>query len=317
MAKKGLVAKYSFSDILTQNSQMKELIKKAERISKMDGTVLIYGESGTGKELFAQSVHNASDRKTGPFIAVNCAALTESLLESELFGYVGGAFTGSNKEGKPGLFELAHGGTIFLDEINSMSLALQAKILRVIEQKEVMRIGSDYVIPLDVRIVSAANKKLINKVKSKEFRHDLYFRLNTFELDVPAISERREDIILLFRYYLSKYSNKPDKDIELSEDFQRNLHEHEWWGNIREIKSAALRYYAFSGDNSNGEILSNNDKDDYLDLVDDDFKIDLKELNKTVEGLVIESLLNKNLKKTEIADILGISRQALFKKLNK
>ncbi|NTV91673.1 MAG: sigma 54-interacting transcriptional regulator, partial [Clostridiales bacterium] len=156
--KKGLTAKYRFSDIIAFDPAMKETIVKAARTGETGSTVLIYGESGTGKEMIAQSIHNVGGRKDEPFVAINCAALSESLLESELFGYVEGAFTGARKGGKPGLFELAHGGTIFLDEINSISLNLQAKLLRVLEEKEVMRIGSDYVIPLDVRVLAAANE---------------------------------------------------------------------------------------------------------------------------------------------------------------
>ena len=149
--------------------------------------MLIYGDNGTGKELFAQSIHNASRRREGPFVAVNCAALSESLLESELFGYVAGAFTGARSEGKAGLFELAHQGTIFLDEINSMPMGLQAKILRVIEQQEVMRVGSDYVIPLDVRIIAASNGNLTRSIRENQFRKDLFFRLNTFQLNIPQV----------------------------------------------------------------------------------------------------------------------------------
>jgi propionate catabolism operon transcriptional regulator len=158
--KKGLVARYDFSDIVYSDDSMAEVIKKAKKIGRSDSSAVIYGESGTGKEILAQSLHRISDRGQAPFVAINCAALSESLLESELFGYEEGAFTGARKGGKPGMFELAHGGTIFLDEINSISSGLQGKLLRVVEEKEVMRLGSDYLIPLDVRIISAANEDL-------------------------------------------------------------------------------------------------------------------------------------------------------------
>lgn len=314
LAKKGLTADYRFQDILTVEPAMKRLIARAESIAGYDGSVLIYGENGTGKELFAQSIHNESRRKDGPFVAVNCAALAESLLESELFGYVGGAFTGARKEGKAGLFELAHEGTIFLDEINSMPLNLQAKILRVIEQQEVMRVGSDYVIPLNVRIIAASNQPLPDIICSGGFRKDLYFRLNTFEIHIPAMNERKKDILLLFRHYLAQLEGVTPDQVALSEDFEKELAEHDWWGNVREIRSTALRYHAFAGDNSGGDILKNESREG--NLVDDNFKIDLPELNRTVESLVIHSLLEKGMTKTEIADALGISRQALYKKLN-
>lgn len=315
LAQKGLVAQYHFADIKTGDKGIKGLIRRAETIAGFEGSVLIHGDNGTGKELFAQSIHNASQRREGPFVAVNCAALNESLLESELFGYVSGAFTGARSEGKAGLFELAHRGTIFLDEINSMPQSLQGKILRVIEQQEVMRVGSDYVIPLDVRIIAASNGNLEKKIRDDKFRKDLYFRLNTFQLSIPPISERKGDIVPLFKHYLAKLKLVKAESIELSDEFERQLLEHEWLGNVREIKSAALRFHAFGGDNSSGEILGSGQNES--GLVDEDLKIDLAELSRTVESLVVESLLAKNLSKNEIAKALGISRQALYKKLNK
>ena len=196
LSKRGLTAKYHFDDILTREDSMRRLIQWAQDCAQSDNTVMIYGESGTGKELFAQSIHNASARRDCPFVAVNCAALTESLLESELFGYEAGAFTGARKDGRAGLFELAHRGTLFLDEINSMSLSTQAKILRVIEQKEVMRLGSDYIIPLDVRIITAANENLVQMVQRNAFRRDLFFRLNVLEVRIPPLNQRPRDILL-------------------------------------------------------------------------------------------------------------------------
>lgn len=315
LSKKGLVAEYQFEDILTCDSNMQKLIDKGRTVARYEGSVLIYGENGTGKELFAQSIHNASRRKNGPFVAVNCAALTESLLESELFGYVGGAFTGARKEGKAGLFELAHQGTIFLDEINSMSFSLQSKLLRVIEQQEVMRVGSDYIIPLDVRIIAASNADLKEHIEQGSFRKDLYFRLNTFQLDIPPMNRRKDDILLLFKHYLAELEHMEPEKINIAPDFEQQLMEYPWHGNVREIRSAALRYHAFSGDNSTGNIISL--EKSRTALVNEELKIDLRQLNKAVEQLVIDSLLEKDLSKSEIADVLGISRQALYKKMNK
>lgn len=322
LANKGLVAMHTFDDILTDDPGMKHEIELAEKIAGYEGSVLIYGESGTGKELFAQSIHNASDRKNGPFVAVNCGALTDSLLESELFGYAGGAFTGARKEGKAGLFELAHKGTIFLDEINSTSVNMQTKILRVIEERQVMRVGSDYVIPLDIRVISASNADLPEEVAAGKFRKDLFFRLNTFEIKIPPVRERRNDIPLLFTYYLKKSGAD---DASVPDEFMKQLCGYDWLGNVREIRSVAYRYYAFDGDNRNGEILEVGKKSvDRLrgreaaepenPYVDDEEMIPLSKLSHAVEQLVIESLEGKGVTKAEIARKLNISRQALYKK---
>lgn len=340
LSKKGLTAEHRFEDILTGEPVMQRAIDKARTIAGYEGSVLIYGESGTGKELFAQSIHNASSRSDGPFVAVNCSALTESLLESELFGYVGGSFTGARKEGKAGLFELAHSGTIFLDEINSTPLSLQTKILRVIESQQVMRVGSDYVIPLDVRILSASNGNLEKDIEEGSFRRDLYYRLNTFEITVPPVRDRNSDILLLFRYYAAKFADNPTTpdEVDLSPEFEKQLMEHVWLGNVREIRSTALRYNAFGGDNSNGDILKTTassealkmepaetvkkkEPDESTDVPVTDVlagdTISLSELSDTVEHLVIKAMENKGLSRTDIAKALGISRQALYKKMNK
>lgn len=201
-------------------------IQWAQDCARSDNTVMIYGESGTGKELFAQSIHNASARRDCPFVAVNCAALTESLLESELFGYEAGAFTGARKEGRAGLFELAHRGTLFLDEVNSMSLSTQAKILRVIEQKEVMRLGSDYIIPLDVRIITAANENLVQMVRRDAFRRDLFFRLNVLEVRIPPLNQRPRDILYLFRYFIAQLQGVPLGEVKLAPPLEQALLAH-------------------------------------------------------------------------------------------
>ena len=295
---------------------MRRLIRWAQDCAQSDNTVMIYGESGTGKELFAQSIHNASARRDCPFVAVNCAALTESLLESELFGYEAGAFTGARKDGRPGLFELAHRGTLFLDEINSMSLSTQAKILRVIEQKEVMRLGSDYVIPLDVRIITAANENLVEMVHRNTFRRDLFFRLNVLEVRIPPLDQRPRDILHLFRHYLARFRGLPEDAVTLSPPLEQALLAHRWWGNVRELRNVAQRY-AVRGDGTDTlEVLFPEGSGTAEDpVVGDDLRVDLKALNRTVEGLVIQSLLDRGLTKAQTAKALGISRTALFKKL--
>jgi len=306
--KKGHVAKYTFDDIVAYGPLMKDVVIKAKRIGESDNTVIIYGESGTGKEMLAQSIHNISKRKNEPFVAINCAAISESLLESELFGYEEGSFTGARKGGKPGLFELAHGGTIFLDEINSISLNLQSKLLRVLEERETMRIGSDYVIPLDIRVIAATNEELKRMVEEGRFRRDLFYRLNILELHIPPLRERKKDIMPLFKYYLEDLC--ADLDLyEISKDVEVKLLNYQWPGNARELKNIVQRYMIFKEiDLDEREIINNND------IEDSDRTIDLKEINKFVEEKVIDMLSSQGMTKTEIAKMLGISRTALWKK---
>ena len=309
--KKGLVAKYTFNHIIAYDSLMKATVSKAVNAGLTDSTVMIYGESGTGKEMIAQSIHNGGKRKREPFVAINCAAISESLLESELFGYEEGAFTGARKGGKPGLFELAHEGTIFLDEINSISLNLQAKLLRVLEEKEVMRIGSDYVIPLDVRIIAAANENLKNKVKERSFRNDLFYRLNILEVHIPPLRKRKKDIIPLFEHYLNVLS-KDREVVELSEEAKIRLENYTWPGNVRELRNVAERYIVF-------EELELEEEENIIEdeVYESDMSIDLKEINRYVEDKVIDMLVKGGMSKTEIAKQLGISRTSLWSKMKK
>ena len=199
----GFTAKYDFTHILYQSQAMGSLIRTAEKYSYADSNILIHGETGTGKELFAQSIHNLSPRRKNPFVAINCAALPEDLLESELFGYVEGAFTGAAKGGKMGFFEIAHKGTIFLDEIGDISPKLQSRLLRVLQEREIIRLGNDTVIPIDVRVICATNKSLKREVEQGNFRRDLLYRLDVLELDIPPLRERKQDIPLLIRRGMS------------------------------------------------------------------------------------------------------------------
>lgn len=198
-----------------------------------DGTVLITGETGTGKELFAQSIHNYSSRSKAPFVAINCAALSPSVLESELFDYVKGAFTGALSEGKAGIFETAHRGTIFLDEIGELPIDIQAKLLRVIQEKEIVRIGDTRVIPIDVRIIAATNRDLEEEVRLKHFRSDLFFRLNVLTLRLPTLDGRREDIPFLSRFFLAQKKTPH----EFTEDALAYLQGFPWPGNIRQLRN--------------------------------------------------------------------------------
>lgn len=231
---KGLIARYDFNSIKTNSSSIKECIKLSNKVAKSDLTVLITGESGTGKELFAQSIHNASLRKNWPFVAINCAAVPESLLESELFGYESGAFTGARKEGKVGLFEQANMGTIFLDEIGDMPLTLQARLLRVLQERQVMRIGSDRLINVDIRVIAATNKNLLQMVEEGQFREDLFYRINVLPINIPPVRERKEDIISLIKYFMGR-----KKTIRLSGEVIEIFMNYSWPGNIREIQNVA------------------------------------------------------------------------------
>ncbi|NMM62836.1 sigma 54-interacting transcriptional regulator [Clostridium sp. P21] len=230
---KGLVAKYNFDYIKTCSTSMKECINLARKIASSDLTALIIGESGTGKELLAQSIHNASPRAKQPFVAINCAALPENLLESELFGYEGGAFTGALKEGKIGLFEQANNGTIFLDEIGDMPLSLQARILRVLQERQVMRIGSQSVIDINVRVISATNRKLMEMVQQGKFREDLFYRLNVLPINIPPLRERKDDIISIMEGFITK------KKLEISDEVKNVLLNYRWPGNVRELQNVS------------------------------------------------------------------------------
>lgn len=230
---KGHVAKYSFDDIIGDSEAIKKCKDIAKRMSGSNSSILITGESGTGKELFAQAIHNSSKRKDYQFVAVNCGALPESLLESELFGYEEGAFTGARKGGKPGLFELAHQGTLFLDEIGEMPLNLQMRLLRVLQEREVMRIGGDRLINVDIRIIAATNRNLKEMVKAGKFREDLYYRLNVLPLKTPPLRSRIQDILPLIHQMKREFNS----DFQLAQGAKEALLGHNWRGNVRELSN--------------------------------------------------------------------------------
>ena len=242
--KKGLTANYTFYDYIGENKEVKEQIAKAKIYAKTNSTVLIIGESGTGKEILAQSIHNASDRNNNPFVAVNCSAIPENLLESELFGYEEGAFSGAKKGGKVGLFELAHTGTILLDEIGNMPLNLQARLLRVLQEKEIWRLGSDRSIKVDVRVIASTNDNLFEMVKRGDFRRDLYFRLNVLKLEPMPLRERKDDIELIFNYYINKYSKT---HISIDEELMHKIKDYVWPGNVRELQNFVERVCLLNG----------------------------------------------------------------------
>lgn len=230
---KGHNARYCFENILGESPQIHKAVATARKMAHSDSSILITGESGTGKELFAHAIHQVSPRAKQPFIAVNCGALPDTLLESELFGYEEGAFTGAKKGGKQGLFEFAHLGTLFLDEIDGMSPALQVRLLRVLQEKEVMRVGGRQLLRVNVRIISASNKELESLVESGTFRRDLYFRLNTLPVHLPPLRERRQDIMVLF----DQFKNEMGARFSLSPQTKQALLSHRWPGNIRELRN--------------------------------------------------------------------------------
>ncbi len=237
-----LVAKTRFEDMVYQDEHMAEVVEQAKKYARSSATIMICGATGTGKEVLASSIHNASTRRDGPFVAINCATFTETLIESELFGYEKGAFTGALPGGKKGLFELAHRGTIFLDEVADLPMSVQAKFLRVLQEREIRRIGGDRIIPIDVRIIVATNKSLCQMVESGSFREDLYYRLSVLELVIPSLRDRPKDIIPLFKAFLRENSDKEQRLLYWENDSVfADLLLYDWPGNIRELRNFAER----------------------------------------------------------------------------
>lgn len=308
LSEKGLTAKYSFQDILGQSEAIRENIRMAERYSKVNSNVLIIGETGTGKELFAHSIHQASRRSHQPFVALNCAALPENLLESELFGYEAGAFSGASKGGKIGLFELAHKGTIFLDEIGEIPIALQAKLLRVLQEKEIRRIGSTRVQPVDVRVISATNINIEEKIKEGQFRSDLYYRLNLLDISIPPLRERKEDIQELVDHYLTRFACEMGKSIPtVTEDAARILKEHSWPGNVRELRNICERLTVLNDTSVISEGLLRQ-----LKIFRKEEGLSVQQAADGGEDSVYERLKPRK-KKKELAEELGVSRTTLWR----
>ena len=324
---KGMVARYTFKEIVGDSQEIKDTIEKAKRYAQASTTVLIEGETGSGKELFAQSIHNSSARKEGPFVAINCAALPESLLESELFGYVEGAFTGAKKGGKPGLFELAHKGTIFLDEIGEMPLSLQSRLLRVLQEREVLRIGGDYILNVDIRVIAATNLNLYKMVKEHKFREDLYYRINVLNLKIPPLSQRKDDIPLLVKHLMGLMNKKHMTRIkEITDSGMNLLKSYQWPGNIRELENFVEKLVILA----NGPVIDKEfteqllmghiaHKDTSLFVEQpkdkDAVVIEIGDLRE-MELQIIRSVSNMvKGDKNKIAEKLGISRTTLWKKL--
>lgn len=326
MSEKGLAARYTFQDIIHKSEALKRTIETAGRYAGVMSNILLVGETGTGKELFAQSIHNASARASSGFVAVNCAALPESLLESELFGYVEGAFTGSKKGGKMGLFELAHRGTLFLDEISEVPPAVQGKLLRVLQEREVRRVGGNTVISVDVRIIAATNKNLRKLVAEGKFREDLLYRLDVLRLYIPPLRKRREDIPMLFHYYLQYYSNRFGCPMPLlSGEAEQILVNYPFTGNIRELRNFAERLsvvhsgFMISGEDFT-EILGQEDIDPADNREQDGetenpYRADGagKQEKEYIQHMLSRHSYNRN----ETAKAMGIDRSTLWRKMKK
>jgi DNA-binding NtrC family response regulator len=308
--------KYNYRDIITKNSRMQEILQLTQEIASLRSTVLIRGESGTGKELVARAIHFSGDRASKPFITVSCAALAETLLESELFGYEKGAFTGAQSQAK-GKFELAGGGTIFLDEIGDISPKLQADLLRVLQERSFYRLGGAEEVKVDVRVIAATNKDIAEAVREGRFRDDLYYRLNVIEIRIPPLRDRRDDIPLLARHLVERLAHELGKPIgEISESALKLLLDYEWPGNVRELENAIERAIV----TCRGQVLN---EDDFAFLSQalsarSNWAVPANMTLQDLEKQAITATLGRthgNIK--EAATVLGIDRSTLYEKLKR
>ncbi|NLY09969.1 MAG: sigma 54-interacting transcriptional regulator [Tissierellia bacterium] len=312
---KGFFAKYRFSNILGKSKSIRFAINNGKKFAKTDSTIMIIGETGVGKELFAQSIHNYSLRANGPFVAVNCSSLPESILESELFGYEEGAFTGARKQGKPGLFELAHGGTIFLDEISEMPTQLQARFLRVIEEKQVMRLGSDQIIPVDVRVISATNRSIKHLVSSGDFRQDLFYRLNVLTIVIPSLKERLEDIDVFVEHFSKEFFK--DDNTSLSSDALEVIRSYNWPGNIRQLENFMEKISIIRKD----QLITGEDIEEMLNIfepccIEDDY-METQDKPPIEREEIVERLKEFEGSRVKTAEALGIHRSTLWRLMKK
>lgn len=308
----------SFQSYISQNKDLQKTLSLAAKVANTNCTILIQGESGVGKEVMAKCIHNASSRKERPMIKVNCASIPENLLESELFGYEEGAFTGARKGGKLGKFELANKGTILLDEIGDMSLTMQSKLLRVLQEKELERVGGTKTIKLDVRVIAATNRNLEEMVEKNEFRSDLYYRLHVVPIHIPALRYRREDIMPLVRYFIER--NGGDESTDLTPGAARMLEEYGWPGNVRELQNV-IEYAMIV---KTGDILEIKDFPQYLrgdgaeDGPAEDGPCRLKDAVERLEKSMMQRALKRNNGNKSMAiNELGLSRRSFYEKLEK
>ncbi|WP_251860583.1 sigma 54-interacting transcriptional regulator [Clostridium sp. Marseille-Q2269] len=313
----GMIATYTFDDIVGKSEKFITTIRQAKKISNSPSTVLIQGESGTGKELIAHSIHNNSNRKNNSFVAINCGAIPKSLIESELFGYEEGAFTGAKRGGHVGKFELASGGTLFLDEIGEMPLHMQVNLLRVLQEGSFTRIGGNKYINIDIRIIAATNKDLKAEVKKGTFREDLYYRLSVIPICVPPLRERKEDIEILIEYFLKVKSIKLNKPIpNISEDLYEELINYRWPGNVREIENCIENIVNMDGNISFDFETKFLDKT-WENIDKNNLEIELCSLVQLEKRAIINSIQKCHGNITKVSKILGINRSTLYSKIKK
>ncbi|MBU8770014.1 sigma-54 interaction domain-containing protein [Cytobacillus oceanisediminis] len=309
--------KYSLDDILGNSSQIDSLKEKVKMVAASDISVLIRGESGTGKELFAHSIHQLSNRSHQPFVKINCGAIPEHLLESELFGYEEGAFTGAKKGGKKGKFQLADGGTLFLDEIGDMPLNMQVKLLRALQEGEIESVGSTSPVKVDVRIIAATNRPLEKMMEEKRFREDLFYRINVVPFMIPSLRDRMEDLSLLIDSFIKKITKKSGKRISAIEDeVIEKFHQYSWPGNIRELENVIeASIHLTSNESITTESLPDYMKESAVYPVG---KKNLKDiLEETEKRILTQSLSKYNHDRLEAAKALGISKSSMYEKLKK
>jgi DNA-binding NtrC family response regulator len=304
-----VAGKFSFKNILGQSKAIKSAVEVAKKVAATETTILLLGETGTGKEVFAQAIHYESNRKTQPFVAINCSSFSSELLESELFGHKAGSFTGAVKD-KKGLFEEANGGTIFLDEIGEMSLDLQAKLLRVLESRSFIKIGDTKTTKVDVRILAATNRDLQKEADAGHFRLDLYYRLAVFPIQLPSLNERKGDIEIIAKYYLKEFADKVNIRIsKVSDAFFNALTQHHWKGNVRELKNVIERVIILAED---GVIDVNLLPIEFSAVYVDTDALDLESIEKQH---IYKVLRHTNGNKTEAARLLNIGLTTLYRKL--
>ncbi|MDF2633820.1 MAG: putative sigma54 specific transcriptional regulator with sensor [Pelosinus sp.] len=311
-----------FGDITCSSLVMKELILQSRRYALSDSTVLIRGETGTGKELFARALHSGSMRSQGTFVPINCAAIPETLMESELFGYEEGAFTGAVKGGKPGLFELSNGGTLFLDEIGEMSVHLQVKLLRVLQERKVRRLGSSREVGVDVRVITATNRNLEEMVARGAFREDLYYRLNVIPLTLPPLRERPEDISLLAKYFLQRFADKMRRPVNgFTKEAIERLQEYDWPGNVRELENIIERAVNLvDGPQVHpehiclGRIAATKSP---LSTIQFETYQSLKERLAEAERAILKETLKRYRSSRRVGSVLDLSHTAVLKKMRK
>ncbi|MBM4339638.1 MAG: sigma-54-dependent Fis family transcriptional regulator [Deltaproteobacteria bacterium] len=314
--KKEVESRYDFHQLIGKSPAMQKIYDMIERISDSSSSVLITGESGTGKELVAKAVHYSGCRKAGPFIAVNCAAIPETLLESELFGYKKGAFTDARSD-KKGLFVEAHEGTLFLDEVTEMALTLQAKLLRAIEDREIRPLGDTHSYPIEVRIISTSNRDIEMAIKQGRFREDLYYRLKVIDIEMPPLRERREDVPMLIQHFIAKFGSESKKNISgISENALKLLLNYSWPGNVRELENVIQRAIALGQqevilpDDLPASMIQKTDERLFERAMDEKFTLDQLE-KEYIKRVLTEAGGNKS----KAAERLGLDRKTLYRKL--